>query len=266
MPFADDIAGAGHGRFLHQGLLGSTAQWQLPLGVTQAPSIRWVARALLLFATTFWLTWSWALFSQAQSGQASWLPAGVAFAVGLPWLMMTWRSWQSLNINRMVTLHWGGLPPFRPARSSAEIPPGWSMKASPPAGPQAVAVHVVFDLSVWVLVKMVSAGQETHITSWSWLDARICFKGSAGHQLRALLFCARANQVGSEQVVASSANHQRQWSNLLSSFKTNDQVVGNRGLIRMEVGAQGMAVADSDFADTLILVEPEPAVPQRIRS
>lgn len=166
----------------------------------------------------------------------------------------------------MVTLHWGGLPPFRPASSPAEIPPGWSVKDGEQAGQQAVAVHVVFDLGVWVLVKMVPTGKDGLVTSWSWLNARICFQGSAGHHLRALLFSARANQVGSEQVVASSANHQRQWSNLLSSFKTNDQVVGNKGSIRMEASAQGMVVADSDFADTLILGESEQAVPQRIRS
>ncbi len=266
MPFADDIAGAGHGRFLHQGLLGSSAQWPLPLGVTQVPFLRWAARALLMFATALLLTWAWALFSQARSGQGSWLPAGIASAVGLPWLMMTWRSWQRLSIDGMVTLHWGGLPPFRLASSPAEIPPGWSVNDGEQAGQQAVAVHVVFDLGVWVLVKMVPTGKDGLVTSWSWLNARICFQGSAGHHLRALLFSSRANQVGSEQVVASSANHQRQWSNLLSSFNTNDQVVGNKGLIRMEASAQGMVVADSDFADTLILVESEQAVPQRIRS
>lgn len=266
MPFADDIAGAGHGRFLHQGLLGSSAQWQLPLGVAQVSAIRWAARALLLFPTALWLAWAWALFSQALSGQGPWFPAVIAFAVGLPWLMMTWRSWQSLNINRMVTLHWGGLPPFRPANSPAEIPPGWSVKEGGQAGQQAVAVHVVFDLGVWVLVKMVPAGKEGLVTFWSWLDARICFKGSAGHHLRALLFSARANQVGSEQVVASSGNHQRQWSNLLSSFKTNGQVVGKQGAIRREAGASRMVMADSDFAETVILVESERAVPRRIRS
>ena len=34
----------------------------------------------------------------------------------------------------------------------------------------------------------------------------------------------------------------------------------------MEASPQGMGVADSDFADTLILVESEQAVSQRIRS
>ena len=266
MPFADDIAGAGDGRFLHQGLLGSSAQWRLPLGVTQVPSIRWAARALLLFASSLWLAWTWALLTQARSGQGAWFPAVIAFAVGVPWLMMTWRSWQSLSINRTVTLHWGGLPPFRPAKSPAEIPPGWSVKADPPAGQQTVAVHVVFDLGIWVLVKMVPAGQESHKASWSWLDARICFNGSAGHHLRALLFSARANQVGAQQVVASSGNHQRQWSNLLPSFNTNDQLVGKKGSIRMGSDAQGMAVADSDFAETVILVEPKHVVQRSIRS
>lgn len=255
MPFADDIAGAGHGGFGHQGLLGSRAQWQLPLGVAQVPAIRRAARALLLLATALWLAWAWALFSQARSGQGSWLHVLIALAVGAPWLMMTWRSWQSLSINRTVTLHWGGLPPFRPDRSPAEVPPGWSVKEAPTAGQQTVAVHVVFDLGVWVLVKMVSSGPESRMTSWSWLDARMCFKGSSGHHLRALLFNARANQVGAEQVVASSGNHQRQWPNLLSSFNTNDQA-----------GAQGMAVADSDFAETVILLESERAVQRRIRS
>ncbi|MBC7699635.1 hypothetical protein [Aquabacterium sp.] len=166
----------------------------------------------------------------------------------------------------MVTLQWGGLPPFRSASSPAEIPPGWSVKEAQAAGRQTVTVHVVFDLGVWVLVKMVPAGHESHATSWSWLDARIFFKGSAGHHLRALLFNARANQVGLEQVVASSGNHQRQWSNLLSSFKTNDQLVGKKGAIRREAGAQGMAVADSDFAETVMLLESEPAVQPGIRS
>jgi RNA polymerase sigma-70 factor, ECF subfamily len=263
MPFADDnVAEAGDGRFLHQGLLGSFAQWRMPLGVTQAPLVRWMARVLLLFATTLLLAWMWAVLSQAQSGRGPWLPVGIAFATGLPWLIMTWRSWQSLGINRVVTLYWGGLPPFRPASSPAEIPPGWSLKGGSPACQQAVAVHVVFDLGVWVLVKMVPVDQESHGASWSWLDARICFKGGAGHHLRALLFNARANQVGSEQVVASSENNQRQWSNLLSSFKTNDQVVGKRGAIRREAGAQGKAVADdSGFAKTVILLESEPSEP-----
>ena len=267
MPFADDdIARAEEGRFLHQGLLGSTTQWQLPLGVTQVPWLRWVARALLFAATALLLAWTSALVSQARSGQGPWLQAWIALAIGLPWLAMTWRSWQSLGIQRTVTLNWGGLPPFRTPASPALISPGWSLKAGPQAAPQAVDVHVVFDLGAWALVKMIPAGRENPVHLWAWLDARICFKGSAGHHLRALLFSQRANQVGSEQVVASSGNHQRQWFNLLSSFKTNDAVVDKKGAIRREAGALGMAVADSDFAETVILVETWRADPKGGRS
>ncbi|MDI1258745.1 hypothetical protein [Aquabacterium sp.] len=248
MPFADDIAGAADGRFLHQGLLGSHAQWQLPMGVAQARPVRRAAQALLLSATALLLTWTLALVSQAWSGQGARLPVVIAFTVGVPWMMMCWRSWQSLNVNRAVTLHWGGLPPFRPGSSPAEIPPGWSVKEAPSACSQAVVVHVVFDLGSWVLVKMLCKGQEQPAVSWSWLNARICFKGGAGHHLRALLFSPRANQVGSEQVVASSGHRQRQWSNLLSSFKPND------------------AVVNSDFAETMILVESKQAVQRKVRS
>lgn len=266
MRFANDIDDAAGGRFLPQGLLGSSAQWPLPLGVTQVPPVRWAARALLMFATVFLLTWAWAIFSQARSGQGAWLHVVIAVAVALPWLMMTWRSWQSLGAKRMVILHWGGLPPFRPADAPAEIPPGWSLQNAPathPAGAKTVAVHVVFDLGAWVLVKMVNAGEAGPNETWSWLDARICFKGSAGHHLRALLFSTRANHVAEGQLVASSESHQIQRSNLLSPFKTNGKLVEQKGAIRWRSGAQGRVVASRDFAETMILDAPGQAKPRR---
>jgi hypothetical protein len=257
MRFANDIDDATGGRFLPQGLLGSSAQWSLPLGVTQVPPVRWAARALLMFATVFLLTWAWAIFSQARSGQGAWFHVVIAVAVALPWLMMTWRSWQSLDAKRMVTLHWGGLPPFRPADAPAEIPPGWSLQDSQTAhlaDAKTVTVHVVFDLGVWVLVKIVHVGEGGPGETWSWLDARICFKGSAGHHLRSLLFSTRANHVAQGQLVASCGSHQIQRSNLLSPFKTNGKLVEQKGAIRRKEGAQGRAVAGKEFAETVILV------------
>ncbi|MBA4108425.1 MAG: hypothetical protein C0487_02375 [Leptothrix sp. (in: Bacteria)] len=266
MPLADDIAGAGGAHSLDQGLLGSVAQWRLPVGATQVPLIRRAGQALLFFATALLLAWAWALMSQAVSGQGSWFVAALAMAMGVPWLLMARRSWQSLNLNRVVTLQWGGLPPFRPVSPAAGIPPGWSLKDAGPSPAHAVAAHVVFDLGRWVLVKMVVCSKDGQANTWSWLDAKICFKGSAGHHLRALLFNARANQVNAEQVVASSANQQIQWSHLLSTFKTSGQVVGNKGVIRRGPSVQGMAVANSDFADTVILVQPDRFVQQSGRA
>ncbi len=104
MPLADDIAGAGDAHSLDQGLLGSVAQWRLSVGATQVPLIRRAGQALLLFATALLLAWAWALMSQAMSGQGSWFVAALALAMGVPWLLMARRSWQSLNLNRMVTL------------------------------------------------------------------------------------------------------------------------------------------------------------------
>ncbi|CAH0353596.1 hypothetical protein [Aquabacterium sp. CECT 9606] len=266
MPFADDIAGAGDAHSLDQGLLGSVAQWCVPVGVTQTPWIRRFGQALLLLATALLLAWAWALMSQAMSGQGSWFTTALALVIGVPWLLMAWRSWQSLKVNRVVILQWGGLPPFRAISPAAGIPPGWSLKDAAQTPAHAVAAHVVFDLGWWVLVKMVACGKGGQADTWSWLDARICFKGRAGHHLRALLYSARANQVGAEQVVASSANHQIQWSNLLSTFKTSGPVAGNKGVVRKGASVQGMAAAGSDFADTVVLVRPDPFVQQSGRA
>ncbi|RZL01229.1 MAG: hypothetical protein EOP36_12450 [Rubrivivax sp.] len=266
MTHADAIADqAGQGPLvLGQGLLGTTSQWHLPLGVTQAMPLRWAARVLLALAAAMLLVWAGALAAQALSGQGPWGEPVVALVVGLPWCVMSFHLWQRLESFAMVPLRWGGLPPSsRPNQGPTVARPGWSV----PGWPHAVSVHVVFDLDPWVLVKMVSQGRGFRAQAWCWVDARIGFQGMAGHHLRALLFSTRANEVGRDQagpaegsaVMASSRDIQRQWSNLLSSFKTIGRDVGISA-IRPEMGARGHATADSDFATTVILDRPHRAL------
>lgn len=275
MPSANRACRAGsEASWQPPGLLETRAQWQLPIGVAQTQSLRWAARALLLGAVLLLLAWAWALFDQARSGQAGWLPVMVAGVIGLPWLIMVWHAWQGLNARQAVTLRWGGLPPHRSARTPAEMPPGWSLMQGRKARAQAVSAHVVFDLGAWVLVKMVLKARPTEVAAWSWLDAKNCFNGKQGHHLRALLFSASANQVKSEQpcpsddrlVVASSRHRQRQWFNLFSSSQTNDAVVDKRGALRHQASAQGQAALNGEFPDTVILAKVEHGVGRRALS
>jgi hypothetical protein len=231
---------------LKQGLLGTSGRWHLPLGVTQAKPLLWGARVLLASSASMLVAWAVALCAQAVAGQGTWLEPLVALVLGLPCLRMFWQLWRGLDQSAMIPLLWGGLPPSRPGQHAQQALPGWSV----PGWPHAVSVHVVFDLGPWVLVKMVSIGVSGHRPlAWFWVDARMVFQGLTGHHLRALLFSTRANDVGHARprpadgstVMASSWDIQRQWSTLLSSFKTSGQDV------------RGIAVADSDFARTLIL-------------
>ena len=241
---------------LGQGLLGTRAQWRLPLGLTQAVPLRWGARALLALAALIFLAWAGALFAQALSGSGAWLELTVALVVGVSWLPMILGLWQGLGHQAMVPLRWGGLPLSRPTRNMPSTPPGWSV----PGWPHAVSLHVVFDLGPWVLVKMTSSGPGAQPEAWFWVDALLGFQGREGHHLRALLFSSRANEVGLDRprpadegtVMASSTDIQRQWSNLLSSFTTAGQD-GDQALSRRMTDVHGALVADRDFADTEIL-------------
>lgn len=241
---------------MRHGLLGTTAQWAWPLGVTQAAPVRQAGHVLLLSASLLYLAWVGALLSQAWSGQGAWWPPFLALCLGLPWLAMVRNFWQGLATEAMLPLRWGGLTPSRATERAQELPAGWAL----PGWPHAVSLHVVFELGPWVLVKMVSVGPGAQPQAWSWVDARLCFQGVTGHHLRALLFSTRANEVGLEdgrpgakpRVMASSTELQRQWSSLLSSFKTAVPNVGTSA-IRRTAQAQGIAMADRDFAETVVL-------------
>ncbi|MGH6649330.1 hypothetical protein [Aquabacterium sp.] len=261
MTFADGIADpAGNQAVpIQHGLLGTTGQWHLPLGVTQAIPLRWAARALLALATAVLLAWAASLFAQAWSSQEAWSEPVLAMAVGLPWWWMAFQLWRRLAQSTWVPLHWGGLPSCRPGHDPMVVSPGWSV----PGWPHAVSVHVVFELGPWVLVKMGPVARGFHPQAWFWVDARVGLQGTAGHHLRALLFSSRANAVGLDRplsaegpvVVASSVDIQRQWSNLLSSFKTIGHDVGISA-VRRDAHARRMAMPHSDFAPTAILEFP----------
>jgi hypothetical protein len=266
---------AGHG--LPQGMLGTRAQWVLPIGTAQAAPIRRVARALILLLLAITVYWCLALLADARAGQGEWTTALWVGAASLAWLgCVIWPLWRGLSRQGVVTLAWGGLPssraesPWHHSGESATLP-GWSIREWP-APMSAVSVNVVFDLGAWMLVKVVSKNRAVAAPSimWSWLKTRAWFNTGTGHHLRALLFNPGANEVGCQAatdadvtvVVASCGGTQRQWSNLFSSFKTTGAETG-QGAIRREAGAQKKIIkAGDDFAATVILDESDGGPPR----
>jgi hypothetical protein len=254
-----DIAGAGAGFVVHQGLMGTPAQWCLPLGVAKAAPVRAAARFLIAAVAVVLLAWVGALVLDAHTGHTSWWQAMSVGMVGVLWLGMAWHLWRGLARAGTVTLVWGGLPPHRPStdhtaqRDAPMTLPGWSVQE----WRQAVSVHVVFDLGAWVLLKVLSKeASPGQVVAWSWLNAQAAFRGDAGHHWRALLFNRHANDVGDVRggradvmsVMASFGHTQRRWPNLLSSFKNT-----GRGS-----GASHTTILDDGFAATQILVPSRP--------
>jgi hypothetical protein len=258
MARVDHIGGAGAGPFFHRGLLGTPAEWRLPLGVTQAPLVRRVAQSVILVSVATLVGWVGALAADAHQGQGAWSSVILAGGIGALWLTMVWQLWRGLAQVGLLTLVWGGLPPHRPSTDHKDaVLYGWSVQ---PWG-QRVSVQVVFDLGAWMLLK-VSSKDSAHprVAAWSWLNTRASFQGDTGHHWRALLFNGHANDVGDAQamradvtgVVASCGGIQRRWSNLLSSFKKTGQAAG-QGAYRREAGAPHAAEVGDDFAATVIL-------------
>jgi len=240
---ADSVGpGSGGGFAAFPDLLGTPAQWPLPIGASRVAPLRWGAHALVAAVTVILLWWLAALIGDARAGQGSWLTVLIASLLGAAWLAMVGALWRGLRRpGGVLTLAWGGLPPHRPSSShamasaGAKALPGWSVHE----WAQPVSAHVVFDLGAWVLVKV--CGKNEPITTWSWLDARLAFQGPCGHHWRSLLFNRQANDVGALQadradvtaVVASWVGMQ--------PFKTS-----GRG--------EPLAVASSDdFAPTQLL-------------
>ena len=245
-------------RFLHGGLLASKGQWILPLGVTQAPFLRHGAQVVLGLVFGLMACWLLTLGNEALAGQGDWPTVALACGFGLAWTSMAWRLFQTLQQAGTVILRWGGLPPFKVlSRPVPDNLPGWSL----PESQLPVAVHVVFDLGTWLLVKICPIdGSGDAPEAWSWLDTRVHLRGERGHQLRTLLFSRKANQAGvpkadgavDQATVASSKGLQRQWPHLLSSLKKPVQAAGQNAR-PTRAGRQGLAMGEKvAFADTLI--------------
>ncbi|MES2092105.1 MAG: hypothetical protein V4532_19305 [Pseudomonadota bacterium] len=246
-------------RFSARGLLATKAQWLLPLGVSQAPRVRWAARGLMLLIGVSLLAYLLALWTDAFAGTISWVAPLLATCLASVWVHLARQMWAQLSLTGHLTLAWCGplpAPSKTPDQAShAVVQAGWYL----PDHDQAVSVQVVFELGMSVLLRVdvlsPCSGARTH---WIWLAAPQ-MTGAQGHHLRALLFSVRATETGVMKdpreeftaVMASFRSLQRLWLTLFAH--SNSTAPKSRpGAIRRSVGAR-VAMEQEDFAPTMLL-------------
>lgn len=260
MTAADALAGEHcKQRFAAWGLLATKAQWLLPLGVSQAPRVRWAARGLMLLIGVSLLAYLLALWTDAFAGTLSWGAPLLATCLASAWVHLARQMWAQLSLTGHLTLAWCGplpAPSKTPDQAShAVVQAGWYL----PDHDQTVSVQVVFELGMSVLLRVNAVIPCTGArTRWLWLAAPQ-MTGAQGHHLRALLFSARTTETGVMKdpreeftaVMASFMSLQRLWLTLFAHSNSTDPKA-RPGAIRRKVGAR-VVMGTGDFEPTMLL-------------
>lgn len=241
------------------GLLATKAQWLLPLGLTQAPPVLWAVRGLLVLMGLSLLAYLLALWRDATAGTVSWVAPVLTTCLVGAWGRLAWLMWMQLSRADHLMLAWCGLVPAPSKMSSPPSQPivraGWFL----PEHEQAASVQLVFDLGVYVLLRVSVVSERSGARSWWPLLAGAQLEGANGHHLRTLLFSVRTTETGvmkdprqeSTSVMASFGSIQRVWLALFVHPNLPDQKIVTAA-VRRKARARAV-MGHGDFAATILL-------------